>query len=146
MQKTDLDELRAAKQRGTPKDVVRAIPYLGFLGVTIKEGADGSLLCHLPFQEKLIGNPTLPAIHGGVIGGLLESVALLQLIWSLENANVPRTVNTSIDYLRTGQAQDLFARGRITKQGRRVANVRAEAWQDDPSRPIAAAHGHFLIG
>ena len=146
MQQSDLEQLRAAKQSGAPQEMVRAIPYLGFLGVTIDEEADGALLCQLPFQEKLIGNPSLPAIHGGVIGGLLESVALLQLIWSLEGPNLPRTINTSIDYLRSGQAQDIFARGRITKQGRRVANVRAEAWQDDPSRPIAAAHGHFLLG
>jgi acyl-coenzyme A thioesterase PaaI-like protein len=76
----------------------------------------------------------------------LESVALLQLIWSLDAPTLPRTVNTSIDYLRSGRAKDTFARGRITKQGRRVANVRAEAWQDDPERPIAAAHGHFLLG
>ena len=146
MQQYDLDQLRSAKQRGAPQELVCAIPYLGFLGVTIEAAADGTLLCHLPFQEKLIGNPTLPAIHGGVIGGLLESVALLQLIWSSENPTLPRTINTSIDYLRSGQAQDTFAWGCITKQGRRVANVRAEAWQDDPSRPIAAVHGHFLLG
>jgi uncharacterized protein (TIGR00369 family) len=146
MQQSDLDQFRSAKQRGAPQGLVCAIPYLGFLGVTIEEEVDGTLLCHLPFQEKLIGNPTLPAIHGGVIGGLLESAALLQLVWSSENPTLPRTINTSIDYLRSGQAQETFARGRITKQGRRVANVRAKAWQDDPSRPIAAVHGHFLLG
>ena len=146
MQQYGLEQLRSAKQRGAPQELVRAIPYLGFLGVAIEEAADGTLLCHLPFQEKLIGNPTLPAIHGGVIGGLLESIALLQLIWSSGNHTLPRTMNMSIDYLRSGQAQDTFARGRIIKQGRRVANVRAEAWQDDPSQPIAAVHGHFLLG
>jgi hypothetical protein len=26
-----------------------------------------------------------------------------------------------------------------------VANVRVEAWQEDRLRPIAVAHGHFLI-
>jgi len=146
MEQRQIDQLRDAKNRSAPQDVVRAIPYLEFLGVTVEEKPGGVLICHLPFQDKLVGNPTLPAIHGGVIGGLLESVALLQLIWSLDAPTLPRTVNTSIDYLRSGWAKDTFARGRITKQGRRVANVRAEAWQDDPERPIAAAHGHFLLG
>ena len=141
-----LDQINSAKQRGAPEGLVCAIPYLGFLGVVIEEEADGTLLCCLPFQEKLIGNPTLPAIHGGVIGGLLESVALLQLIWSSENPTLPRTINTSIDYLRSAQTQDTFARGHITKQGRRVANVRAEAWQAVYGRPIATVHGHFLLG
>ena len=146
MRQYGLDQIRSAKQRGAPQGLVCAIPYLGFLGVTIEEEADGTLLCCLPFQEKLIGNATLPAIHGGVIGGLLESVALLQLIWSSENPTLPHTINTSIDYLRSGQTQDTFARGRIIKQGRRVTNVRAEAWQDDSGWPIAAVHGHFLLG
>ena len=146
MAQAQLDQLRDAKKRQAPQDLVGAIPYLEFVGVTVREEADGVLLCRLPFQDQLVGNPTLPALHGGVIGGLLESVALLQLIWSMESQVLPRTINTSIDYLRSGQAKDTFARGRITKQGRRVANVRAEAWQDDPNKPIAAAHGHFLLG
>ena len=29
--------------------------------------------------------------------------------------------------------------------GRRVVNVRAVAWQRDPTRPIAAANAHFLL-
>ncbi|NQV81293.1 MAG: PaaI family thioesterase [Alphaproteobacteria bacterium] len=140
-----LEQLRDAKARHAPQDMIRAIPYLEFLGVAVRE-EEGDLICVLPFQGKLVGNLTLPALHGGVIGSLLESVALLQLIWTLDSATLPRTINTSLDFLRTGQAKDTYARGRITKQGRRVANVRAEAWQDDPSRPIAAAHGHFLLG
>jgi uncharacterized protein (TIGR00369 family) len=141
-----LNRLRDAKTRKAPQDIIQAIPYLGFLGVTVQEEADGILLCHLPFQDKLIGNPTLPAIHGGVIGSLLESVALLQLMWSLDSPTLPRTINTSIDFLRSGRAKDTSARGRITKQGRRVANVRVEAWQEDSKKPIAAAQGHFLLG
>jgi Fe-S cluster assembly protein SufB len=33
----------------------------------------------------------------------------------------------------------------VTKRGRRVINVRAEAWQDDRARPIATAFAHFLV-
>ncbi len=146
MTEEHLARLHKMKVQGRPQALVDAIPYLKFLNVGARLEADGSLICILPNQEKTIGNPTLPAIHGGVIGGLLESVALLQLIWSLEGPSIPRTINTSMDFLRSGQAKDTYARGRITKQGRRVANVRAEAWQDDPARPIAAAHGHFLLG
>jgi acyl-coenzyme A thioesterase PaaI-like protein len=39
-----------------------------------------------------------------------------------------------------------MARGTVVKQGRRVANVRVEAWQGDPDRPVAAAHAHFILG
>jgi len=67
------------------------------------------------------------------------------LLWELAPGQLPKTVNVSIDYLRTGRLEETYARGSVTRQGRRVVNVRAEAWQADPSMPIALAHGHFLI-
>ena len=51
----------------------------------------------------------------------------------------------TVEYLRSGRPVDTFARGVPTRQGRRVANVRVEAWQDDRSRPIAVASAHFLV-
>ena len=39
------------------------------------------------------------------------------------------------------------ARGRaeIVKLGRRIANVRVLAWQDDPAKSVAAGIGNFLL-
>ena len=87
----------------------------------------------------------LPALHGGTLGALLESTAIFHLLWEAETLFLPKTITLTIDYLRSGRPVDTFARGVITKQGRRVVNVRAEAWQDDPARPIAIGNGHFLI-
>ena len=38
-----------------------------------------------------------------------------------------------------------FAKGRVTKLGRRSANLTVEAWQDDRSRPIATAVMNVLM-
>ena len=97
------------------------------------------------FDRKLIGNPILPALHGGVIGAFLETTAIAQLILETEATELPKPVDIGIDYLRSGKPVDTYARAEITKHGRRVCNVRAEAWQDEHTRPIAALHGHFLI-
>jgi acyl-coenzyme A thioesterase PaaI-like protein len=86
----------------------------------------------------------LPAIHGGVISALLESTAIFQLMWETEAIMLPKTITLTVDFLRSGRAVDTFARGLLTRQGRRVANVRVEAWQDDRDRPIAVASAHFL--
>ena len=139
-----MDVVAAAKAAGDPAGLAEAIPYARFLGLTVTLD-DRGLLCRLEGDRRIIGNPTLPAIHGGVIGALLESSAILHLLWERGGADVPKTINVSIDFLRSGRVRDTFARGVITKQGRRIANVRAEAWQDDPTKPIAAAHGHFLL-
>jgi len=120
------------------------VPFAGFLGLSLGLDDEG-LFCKVAGDEKLIGNPTLPALHGGVLGSLLECAAIFLFIWGIETPTIPKTINMSIDYLRSGRPVDTYARGVVTKQGRRVANVRVEAWQEDARSPIAAAHGHFLL-
>ncbi len=140
--------ITAAKRSGEISQLVDAIPYAAFLGVRlVRHGPDNELIGHLPFSEHLIGNPMLPALHGGAICALLESTAIFQLMWETEAVTVmvPKTITLTVDYLRSGRAVDTYARGLVTRHGRRVANVRVEAWQDDRSRPIAVASAHFLV-
>lgn len=138
------DIIQRAKEEGDPSAITRAIPYGRFIGIDAYLD-DGSVVCTMPGGELIVGNPTLPAIHGGVIGAFLEHAALMLLMWELAPGQLPKTVNVSIDYLRSGRLEETFAKGMVTRQGRRVANVRVEAWQSEPSAPIAVAHGHFLI-
>ena len=58
---------------------------------------------------------------------------------------MPKPVDVTIDYLRSGRAVTSYARARIAKQGRRVVNVHAEMWQDDETKPLAALRGHMLL-
>ena len=66
----------------------------------------------------------------------------------LENGEVPRlpkTIDFTVDYLRSGLPRDAYARARISRAGRRYASVHVEAWQEDHSRLFAQATGHFLM-
>jgi len=139
-----VDLITAARRAGEISQLVEAVPYASFLGFRVID-RDGELIGHLRFSEHLIGNPYLPALHGGVLGALLESTAIFQLMWETEAIVLPKTITLTVDYLRPGRPVDTYARGILTRQGRRVANVRVEAWQDDRSRPIAVASAHFLI-
>ena len=140
-----LAQLKDARASGDPDRIMQAIPYSRFVGVRGIVGADGAALCELPFADHIVGNPTLPAIHGGVIGALLESAAILALLLEVDVTQVPKTINITVDYLLSGRGQATYAQGRIFRQGRRVATVQAEAWQDDRAKPIAAANAHFLL-
>jgi uncharacterized protein (TIGR00369 family) len=139
-----VDIIAAAKQDGDPQRLFAAIPYAGFLGLTAHVEA-GELISTMRYADHLIGNPTIPALHGGTLGALLESAAIFELLWSSETVVLPKTITFTVDYLRSGAPIDTHARGIVTRHGRRVANVRVEAWQDDRSRPIATAHAHFLV-
>ena len=56
-----------------------------------------------------------------------------------------KPINLTIDYLRQARSENLYARAEVTKQGRRIANVHAEAWQAERSRPVATLNAHFLL-
>jgi uncharacterized protein (TIGR00369 family) len=124
--------------------ILARIPYARFLGVRVELHGD-EMTAVLPYAPRLIGNPSLPALHGGVIGAFMEMTAVLQLSILETLERQPKTVDVSIDYLRSGRPQDTYARALIKKAGRRIANVQVEAWQETRAAPIAALRGHFLL-
>lgn len=135
---------------GVLRTLFDRVPYARFLGMSFELKGD-ELTAVLPFKQELIGNPMLPALHGGVVAAMMELTAVAQ-IFLAQNAQgvpgaqrVPKTIDVSIDYLRSGRPVDTYARAHLTKLGRRIANVRVEAWQYDRADPIATLHGHFLV-
>ncbi|HEX4334400.1 MAG TPA: PaaI family thioesterase [Polyangiaceae bacterium] len=138
------DIVRAAKDSGNSALLVQTIPYLNFIGFTL-ETTHGEMLGKMAYADPLIGNPSIPALHGGTIGALLESTAIFAALLETEALVLPKIVTITIDYLRSGRPVDTYAKASITRQGRRVVNVTAEAWQEDRARPIARANAIFLI-
>jgi uncharacterized protein (TIGR00369 family) len=119
-------------------------PYARFLGMQARiEG--GAMTGVLPFAAHLVGNPLIPALHGGVVGGFLELTALAELAAGAPDGHAPRTVDITIDYLRPARAHTTFARAEVIKRGRRVANLQVTAWQTDPASPVATLRGHFVV-
>ncbi|MFI5306880.1 MAG: PaaI family thioesterase [Polyangiales bacterium] len=138
------EALRAARESGELPQLLGAIPYLRLIGLSA-EAREGDLVVHMPGDPRLIGNPVLPALHGGTVGALLESTAILKLLWETDILEVPKTITLTVDYLRSARLADTWARASITRFGRRVANVQIRAWQEQEDRPIAVAHAHFLL-
>ena len=141
---TLVEQLAAAKQSGDYQALLDAVPYSKFLGLSARSEGD-VLVTTMRFAEHLIGNPALPALHGGTVGALLESAAIFELLVRAETVVLPKTITLTVDYLRSGKPVDTHARAFVTRQGRRVTNVRVEAWQEDRGKPIAAAAAIFLV-
>lgn len=142
--------------------LVKGVPFIQFLGIQFDRRGD-ELTATMPYQDRLIGNPMLPAIHGGATASFLEVAAIVELSWgmlwqdmesgllkaeTLSADNLPRlpkTIDFTVDYLRTGLPRDAYARARVNRSGRRYASVHVEAWQDNRTRLFAQATGHFLM-
>lgn len=151
-----------ARRDSALRALVSGVPYMNWLGITFDRRGD-ELTAVLPYDDKLIGNPTLPAIHGGVTAAFMEVAAIIELSWSalwedLEAGRIapvagdpdslprlPKTIDFSVDYLRSGLPRDAYARARVVRSGRRYASVHVEAWQDNRARLLAQATGHFLM-
>ena len=123
---------------------LQKVPYAAYLGIEAQVD-DDDILFLLPPDDKLIGNPGIRAIHGGVIGAFMEQAAAFHLIARMENPVLPKIIDFSPDYLRANYAQHTYARCKVTRQGRSVANVHITAWQDEEQKPTATARAHFLI-
>jgi len=133
-----------AKASNDPGRLVDLIPYARTLNMDFYEAPEG-LMFRLKYQKENVGNPSLPALHGGVIGAFMEHAGIFHILWHNESRVLPRVIDFSIDYLRPGRPEDTFALCRVWRQGKRVANVAVEAWQGDPDKPIATARCHFLL-
>lgn len=121
-----------------------SLPYARFLGLRTQLNGD-DLTVVMPFADHLIGNPMLPALHGGSTAALLEMTSVAQVSLSYPRLRLPRPINVTVAYLRSGRPSDVFAQARIHKAGRRVAYVVAEAWQEARDQPIASLTAHFLL-
>ncbi len=158
------DPVQVVKQRrdAALKALVEGVPYIRFLGIQFDRRGD-ELTAVMPFSETLIGNPALPALHGGATAAFLEVSAIIGLSWSIlwdeiesgrldpeklvdgDMPSLPKTIGFTVDYLRSGLPRDAYARAQVNRSGRRYASVHVEAWQDNRARPIAQATGHFLM-
>jgi uncharacterized protein (TIGR00369 family) len=136
--------ITSIKESGNCDLLMQAVPYTSWMGISASI-VDGELIGKMTFSDKLVGNPSLPALHGGTLGALLESTAIFKVLWDAEPVVLPKTINITVEYLRSAKTRDTYARGIVTRHGRRVANVRVEAWQDDPERPVAIAYANFLV-
>ncbi|MGC8121872.1 PaaI family thioesterase [Marinobacter sp. VGCF2001] len=141
---TDAEILRHTRETGDFNRMMESIPYASWIGLQCERFGD-DLIFRLPKKEENLGNPILPAIHGGVIGGFMEMSAAIYLIMSQDTLRMPRIVDFSLDYLRAGLNRETYAECHLTRQGNRVANVMISAWQKSRSQPIATARAHFLL-
>ncbi len=137
--------LKQSNANGDYHNVLEAIPYAQLIGMDFQKfGHD--VIFKLPDNLDNIGNPILPAVHGGVVGGFMEMSAAMHLLMFLDTPTMPKIVDFSLDYLRAVKGgRDTFAECQVIRQGSRVANVIINAWQTRREEAVATARAHFLL-
>jgi len=140
--KTLIEECRSGE--ADYQALIDRVPYARFLGIQVIAQGD-ELTFVLPKHDNVVGNPTLPALHGGAVAGFMEQAAIIFILLQMGEPKVPKTIDFTIDYLRAGLFRNTYAECSVTRLGRRIANVHINAWQKNRQEPITIARAHFLL-
>ena len=120
-------------------------PYAQTMGFEASRDVQDRLILVMPFDGGKAGRPGF--VHGGALAGLLETIAYQTLAETLGPDDRPRLkpVNMTVTFMRGAVEASTFARATIERLGRRMANVEAVAWQDDPDKPVAMAQMNVML-
>lgn len=138
---TKITELKANNDY---EGLIDLVPYAKTIGVETSLVGD-NIVSTLPYIDSNIGNYAIPALHGGAVAGFMENAALFHLMWTANLKKMPKVIDFSIDYLRSGLASTSYSQCDIIRLGRRVALCNIKVWQHDIDKPFALARAHFLL-
>lgn len=111
------------------------------------EGREGDRVrIRVPYREDLIGDPETGVLAGGLVTTLLDHVGGLAVWMGLDAFRPLATLDLRVDYMRAATpGRDLLAEARCYRLTRNIAFVRAWAFEDDPSDPVAAAQSAYMV-
>lgn len=145
---TTLEALEAAVREGRrqsdPQRLLDLVPYAQFLGLSCAREGE-RLIVTMRFADALIGDASIPALHGGTLAGLLESTASFHALFVSEVVGMPKTISLTIDYLRSARAIETHCEAEVIRKGRRFVVIQVRAYQDDRSQPVAMANVKLKI-
>lgn len=134
------DKARIARQ------FIAAIPFSAALQMQLDEIGDGVAVISMPYAPAIVGDPKTGVIHGGAVSALMDTCGGAAVMTHAQALAGTATIDLRIDYMRAATpGQRITARAECYHVTRSVAFVRAEAWDDDKSRPVAAATGAFTV-
>jgi uncharacterized protein (TIGR00369 family) len=122
------------------------IPFNRFLGMRLLELREGYARIELPFRPELIGNPSRPAIHGGVLSTLVDTCGGAAAFTQITPPETVSTIDLRVDYLRPGEARTLVCESLVSRMGNRVASVDSKIFHPDaPERLIATGKAVYNV-
>jgi uncharacterized protein (TIGR00369 family) len=134
------DKARIARQ------FIEAIPFSRALGMRLDEIGEGVAVISMPWSAALVGDPNGGVVHGGAVSALMDTCGGAAVMSHPQALAATATIDLRIDYMRAATpGQRITARAYCYHVTRSVAFVRAEAWDEDRDRPVAAATGAFTV-
>lgn len=128
------------------RQFIELLPFSKALQMRLDEVGDGIAVISMPYYEALVGDPITGVIHGGAVSALMDTCGGAAVMSHPQALSVTATMDLRIDYMRPATPGDrITARAHCYHVTRSVAFIRAEAFDADTTRPVAAATGAFTV-
>jgi len=122
------------------------IPFNKYMGMQLLEVNTGYAKAIVPFQDTLVGDPRIKAVHGGVISAAMDAVgglAGMTTLTSMEDKIV--TVDMRIDFLRSARETDLIIEAFVVRSGNRIISTSMKAMRKDDQTLIAEGRAVYNV-
>jgi uncharacterized protein (TIGR00369 family) len=128
------------------RQFIEAIPHSRALGMEIESISDGVAVISMPYDLRLVGDPRTGVIHGGAVSALMDTCCGAAVMSHTEAPAGTATIDLRIDYMRAATpGERITARAECYHMTRSVAFLRANAYDNDKTRPVASATGSFTV-
>ena len=128
------------------RKTVESLPHNAKLGIRMVEIAAGSCTTCIEYRPELVGDPTRGVLHGGVLTTLIDTTAGAAVYSCVDPETPIVTLDMRIDYLRPAEPlKRLYASAELYRLTRRIAFVRASAYQDDSKNLVAYSIASFML-
>lgn len=125
---------------------MQAIPFAAELSMSLDLIENGNAIISMPYDIRFIGDPHTRIIHGGAVSSLLDTCGGAAVMSHPSVPAITSTLDFRIDYMRSATpTQRITAKAECYHVTRSVAFVRATAFDEDESRPVATATGAFTV-
>lgn len=142
---TSDDKSRVDKDR-IVRQFIEALPFSKALQMEMEEMGEGRAVISMPYSKALVGDPATGVIHGGAVSALMDTCGGAAVMSHPQALSATATLDLRIDYMRPATPGDrITARAHCYHVTRSVAFIRAEAFDADETRPVAAATGAFTV-
>lgn len=124
--------------------LIQRSPFNRLLGMRGERAKDGECTIVLDVRDEHVGDPSRPALHGGVVSALVDTAGGFAAWSTLGEHESVSTVDLLVDYLEPGRvAGPLRAEAQVTRKGNRVCHTRMRVTQDGIL--VAEARGVYNI-
>ncbi len=125
---------------------INAIPHCKALNMRLTDIGAGKAEMELPYDANIVGDPETGVLHGGAVSALMDTCCGAAAMCHPSSPSGTATIDLRIDYMRAATpGQNIRTKAECYNITRSVAFVRATAFDDDESRPVATATGAFTV-